>query len=190
MKNTIKTIALLLISLISFQSSAQENTSKSKKWGFEVDLIQPFIPEVEIITAKITRNIWGDSDGKHGEFMLGAFIRPNVEHDVVETIDEYMVSFGYRHYFTKNFNFELQYYAGNVDAKKNKVNGKDYSGFVHFAEANVGYKLTIFKLKGSTLYLNPQFGYLQGLNDELIIGPRDGKADAFVQGKLQIGISF
>lgn len=190
MKNAIKTIVLVLLAIISFQSNAQENTTKSKKWGFEVDLIQPFIPEVEIITAKITRNIWGDSDGKHDEFMLGAYIRPNVEHDVVETIDEYMASIGYRHYFTRSLNFELQYYAGNVDAKKNKVDGKDYSGFVHFAEANVGYKLNILKLKSSTIYLNPQFGYLQGLNKELIIGPRNGKADAFVQGKLQIGISF
>lgn len=190
MKNSIQTISLLLITLITFQSSAQVNATKSKKWGFEVDLIQPFIQEVEIITAKITRTVFGDTYGKHGEFMLGAFIRPNVEHDVVETIDEYMVSFGYRHYFTKNLNFELQYYAGNVDAKKNKVDGKDYSGFVHFAEVNAGYKLNLLKSKGFALYTNPQFGYLQGLNDELIIGPRNGKEDAFVQGKLQIGISF
>jgi hypothetical protein len=189
-KNAIQIIALLLIAIISFQSSAQEIATKSKKWSFEVDLVQPFIPEVEIITAKITRNIFGETDGKHGEIMLGTFIRPNVKHDVVETINEYMVSIGYRHYFTKNLNFEAQYYAGNVNAKKNKVDGKDYSGFVHFAEVNAGYKLNIFKLKGSTIYLNPQFGYLQGLNKELIIGPRNGKEDAFIQGKLQLGISF
>jgi hypothetical protein len=54
MTNTIKTIALPLITLISFQSNAQESATKSKKWGFEVDFVQPFIPEVEIITAKIT----------------------------------------------------------------------------------------------------------------------------------------
>jgi hypothetical protein len=190
MTNTIKTFTLLLFAIMSLQSNAQETTIKSKKWGFETDAIQPFLPEIGIITVKFTRTIFGETYGKHGEIMLGAFIRPNVKHDVVETIDEYMVSLGYRHYFTKNLNFELQYYSGNVDAKKNKVDGKDYSGFVHFAEANVGYKLNIYKLKGSTIYLNPQFGYLQGLNKELIIGPRNGKEDAFVQGKLQIGISF
>ena len=190
MTNTIKTILLFVFVLDSFQSYAQETTTNSKKWGFEVDLIQPFLPEIEIITAKVSRNIWGNTDENHGEIMLGAFIRPNVKHDVVETIDEYMVSIGYRHYFTKNLNFELQYYAGNVDAKKNKVDGKNYSGFVHFLEANVGYKFNILKFKSSTIYLNPQFGYLQGLNDELIIGPRNGKADAFIQGKLQLGISF
>jgi hypothetical protein len=190
MKNLIKTLAITLTTFLSIQVNAQSDSSESKKWGFELDLVQPFIPEVEIITAKITRNVFGETDDKHGEIMLGTFIRPNVKHDVVEIIDEYMVSLGYRHYFTKNLNFEAQYYAGNVDGKKNKVDGKDYSGFVHFAEVNVGYKLNIFKLKSTTIYLNPQFGYLQGLNKELIIGPRNGKSDAFVQGKLQIGISF
>ena len=188
MKNSIKIIVVAIVLLINIQTNAQ--TSNSKKWGFEADLIQPFLPEIEIITVKFTRTIFGETDGKHGDLMLGAFIRPNVKHDVVDVIDEYMASIGYRQYFTKNLNFELQYYAGNVDAKKNKVDGKDYSGFVHFAEANVGYKLNIYKSNGITLYTMPQFGYLQGLNEELIIGPRNGKADAFVQGKLQIGISF
>ena len=188
MKNSIKIIVVAIVLLINIQTNAQ--TSDSKKWGFEADLIQPFLPEIEIITVKFTRTIFGETDGKHGDLMLGAFIRPNVKHDVVDVIDEYMASIGYRQYFTKNLNFELQYYAGNVDAKKNKVDGKDYSGFVHFAEANVGYKLNIYKSNGITLYTMPQFGYLQGLNEELIIGPRNGKADAFVQGKLQIGISF
>lgn len=190
MTNTIKTFTLLLFAFISIQASAQSGSNNSTKWGFEADAIQPFLPEIEIITAKFTRTVFGGTDGKHGDFMIGAFIRPNVKHDVVDVIDEYMASIGYRQYFTKNLNFELQYYAGNVDAKKNKVDGKDYSDFVHFAEANIGYKLNLFKLKGSTIYLNPQFGYLQGLNKELIIGPRNGKEDAFVQGKLQIGISF
>ncbi|WP_310555962.1 hypothetical protein [Flavobacterium sp.] len=190
MTNTIKTYTLLLLTIMSFQSNAQENTVKTKKWGLETDVIQPFLPEIGIITLKFTRTILGEIGGKHGDIMLGAFIRPNVKHDVVDVIDEYMASIGYRHYFSKNLNFELQYYAGNVDAKKNKIDGKDYSGFVHFAEANLGYKLNILKLKSSTVYLNPQFGYLQGLNKELIIGPRNGKEDAFVQGKLQLGISF
>jgi hypothetical protein len=189
-KHSIKIVLLTLIVFISIQASAQSGSNNSTKWGFEADAIQPFLPEIEIITAKFTRTIFGAADGKHGDFMIGAFIRPNVKHDVVETIDEYMASIGYRHYFTRSLNFELQYYAGNVDAKKNKVDGKDYSGFVNFAEANIGYKLNLFKLKGSTIYLNPQFGYLQGLNKELIIGPRNGKEDAFIQGKLQIGISF
>lgn len=190
MKKTIKILTVILVTLFSIQINAQSDSNGSKKWGFEIDLVQPFIPEVEIITAKITRTIFGDPNGKHGDVMLGAFIRPNVKHDVVDVIDEYMISVGYRHYLTKKLNFEAQYYAGNVEGKKNKVDGKDYSGFVHFLEVNAGYKLNIFKLKGSTIYINPQFGYLKGLNKELIIGPRNGKPDAFIQGKLQIGISF
>jgi hypothetical protein len=191
MKNSVKTIVIAIATIISIQANAQSDSSNdSKKWGFELDLVQPFIPEVEIISAKFTRTIFGNLDSKHGEVMLGAFIRPNVKHDVVDVIDEYMVSLGYRHYFTKNLNFEAQYYAGNVKGKKNKVDGKDYSGFVHFVEVNAGYKINVFKLKKSIIYLNPQFGYLQGLNEELMIGPRNGKADAFIQGKLQLGISF
>jgi hypothetical protein len=189
--NSTKKNALLFLLIISFKSNAQEKNSNSKKWGFETDLIQPFIPEVEIFTLKLTKTIIGNTNSiLHGDIMFGAYIRPNVKHDVVETIDEYMASIGYRQYFTKNLNVELQYYAGNVDAKKNKVDGEDYSGFVQFAEANIGYKLNILKFKNSTIYVNPQFGYLQGLNKELIIGPRNGKEDAFVQGKLQLGIAF
>lgn len=189
MKNSIIIFALLF-TLFSSNLFSQSKGSESQKWGFEADLIQPFLPEIGIITIKGTRTIFGESNGSHGDFMLGAFIRPNIKHDVVDVIDEYMVSVGYRQYFSKNLNFEVQYYAGTVDGKKNKVDGKDYSGFVHFLEVNAGYKLNIFKMQNSTIYLMPQFGYLQGLNKELIIGPRNGKEDAFIQGKLQIGISF
>jgi hypothetical protein len=73
MKNSIKTLVFMLITIISIQANAQSSSNDSKKWGFEADAIQPFLPEINVITVKFTRTIFGDSDGKHGDFMIGAF---------------------------------------------------------------------------------------------------------------------
>lgn len=75
-------------------------------WGAELDLVQPFVPEVNIFTAKVTRTVWGQHPGKRGDIMLGAFVRPNIEHDVVERISEHLVSLGYRHYLYKGLHLE------------------------------------------------------------------------------------
>lgn len=77
-----------------------------------------------------------------------------------------------------------------MHGKHNKVDGKDYESFVQFAEANVGYRFNIMKSSSYNLYLNAQGGFLQGMNKELIIGPRNGKPDYFFQAKFLIGVSF
>lgn len=161
-----------------------------RRWGLEVDLIQPFIPEVNISTIKATRTVVGMPSVSHGDLMLGVFIRPNITHDVATRISEYMGSIGYRQYFRRGLHAEAQYYAGYVWGERNRFDGKDYEGFVQFAEVNAGYRIPVSRGERRRLYVTPQIGYLQGLNDKLIIGPRNGKEDAFVQGKLLVGFSF
>jgi hypothetical protein len=180
-------IAMLLVPAAHAQRA---DTSDARRWGLEADLVQPFIPEVNIITIKATRTITGVPSAAHGDLMLGVFVRPNITHDVVTRISEHMGSIGYRQYIRGGLHAEAQYLAGYVWGTRNLVDRKDYEGFVHFAEANVGYRIPLGRAAGRRLYATPQIGFLQGLNDELVIGPRNGKADAFVTGKLLVGFSF
>lgn len=159
------------------------------KWGVEADLIQPFIPTVGVYTLNATRETWKIGD-EAGELMLGAFLRPLVSHDVVETIDEYLGSVGVRQYFWRGAHAEAKYYAGYVWGKKNKVDGKDYEGFVQFIEVMVGYRFDLVDIGSGQLYVIPQFGVIHGFNPELVIGPRDGKPETFIEGKLMLGYRF
>ena len=61
---------------------------------------------------------------------------------------------------------------------------------MQFAEANVGYRFDFNPGSKRGFYVMPQVGYVQGLNEELIIGPRNGKDDTFWQGKLLVGYRF
>jgi hypothetical protein len=185
---------------------------EEKKWSVETELIQPFIPTVHIGRIHLTRTIWGDWTEAHGEIKIGAFIRPRVKHDVVDVIDEYAASFGYRHFFDANWTIEANYYIGYVWADNNKWNRrylgpyallaeapeirayafkeveKDYEGRVQFAEALVGYRFFLNEEK--SIYLLPQFGVIHGLHGSNIIGPRDGKTETFLEGNLIIGTSI
>jgi hypothetical protein len=178
---------LLLVAVAGAQRSSPLD---ARRWGLEADLIQPFIPEVNIITVKATRTVAGTPNASHGDLMLGVFVRPNITHDVVTRISEYMGSIGYRQYFVRGLHAEAQYLAGYVWGQRNRVDRKDYEGFVQFGEVNVGYRFPIGRGASRRLYAMPQLGYLQGLNDKLVIGPRNGKEDAFVTGKLLVGFSF
>lgn len=179
--------SVLLAPPVRSQSSP---VSDVRRWGIEMDLIQPFIPEVNITTVKVIRTVTGTPSARHGDLMLGVFIRPNITHDVVTRISEYMGSVGYRAYFARGLHAEVQYNAGYVWGQRNRFDRKNYEGFVQFAEVNAGYRIPISRGERRRLYATPQIGYLQGLNDELIIGPRNGKSDGFVQGKLLVGFSF
>lgn len=170
------------------QAATEDYTTS--QYGIETELLQPFVPEVGIITFKGSKTLWGKNGESHGDALLGVFLRPNVSHDVVDTIDEYQASIGYRHYFWQGLHAEVQYLAGYVWGKNNLVDGKDYEGFVQFAEANIGYRIDFAKDQQRGFYIIPQFGYIQGLNEELIIGPRNGKDDTFWQGKLLVGYRF
>jgi hypothetical protein len=182
-------IAASAIYLFSAITNAQTNTNANGKkypWGFEADLIQPFVPTVNIFNLQLTRTILNSSSGQKGDLVIGAYLRPNVEHDVVEEIDEYMLLLAYRHYFWKGFHVEGGVNTGGYYGTKNLIDGKDYNGFGMFWETNMGYKFNVGKQK--RFYILPQFGALGNIVAD--IGPRGGKPDNFIQGNLFIGINF
>ena len=186
MRQLILASTFILLCKLTFAQSDSSLSSPIKKWSIEVELVQPFIPTVEIYTIQATRNLFTKGSQK-GEFVLGAYIRPNVTHDVVEKIDEYMLYTAYRHYFWKGLHIEAGMNTGYYWGKKNLVDGKDYEGVALFWESNIGYKFNLGKTK--RFFVNPQFGFLgtMGIAD---IGPRQGKPDNFVQGNLLIGVNF
>ena len=90
-----------MLLLISGKAFSQTSTESPKKWGIETELIQPFLPNVGIIRLTATRTISSAKSKMKGDLLLGMYIRPNVKHDVVEKINEYMLVLGYRQYFWK-----------------------------------------------------------------------------------------
>jgi hypothetical protein len=184
MKSIVTLAVLILINVPAFCQTGEKK--QSSKWGLELELVQPFLPTVHIWNVQATRNLFSKNSQK-GDLILGAYIRPNVKHDVVEEIDEYMVYVAYRHFFWKGLHAEAGMNTGYYWGHKNLVDGKDYEGMAMFWEANLGYKFNLGQRK--RLYVIPQFGFLgtTGLAD---IGPRQGKPDNFVQGNLFLGINF
>lgn len=158
-----------------------------KPWGVELELVQPFIPEVHIFSAKASRTLWGEPGGLRGEALVGVFLRPDVAHDVVETIDEYTAIVGYRQYLWRGLHAEALTYVGWARGTKNKKNGQDYSDVAWLAEASAGYRFTLVEGSSLALHLTPQVGYLAGVYTN--IGPRD-TPDRFVTGKLLVGAQF
>ena len=96
-----KSIRILSVSLLLFSGKAFSQTSAvvPKKWGLETELVQPILPEVGIIRLTATRTITPSKSKMKGDLLVGMYIRPNVKHDVVEKINEYMLVLGYRQYF-------------------------------------------------------------------------------------------
>lgn len=185
-------IFLAMLLLCSSQAFSQTSTEIPKKWGLETELIQPFLPEVGIIRLTATRTITSEKSKAKGDLLLGMYIRPNVKHDVVEKINEYMVVLGYRQYFWKGLHLEAKANVGYAWGTKNLIDGKDYETSTIFWESNLGYKFNLTNKTKSSLYVIPQFGVIGNAKGEntVNIGPRGGKPDTFIQGSLIVGINF
>jgi hypothetical protein len=85
--------ALCVTMLLAPAAQAQRaDTSDARRWGLEADLVQPFIPEVNIITIEATRTITGTPSATHGDLMLRVFVRPNITHDVVRFGDSALIA--------------------------------------------------------------------------------------------------
>jgi hypothetical protein len=185
-------VIIVTILIINSKSFSQLNSNNSKKWGIETELIQPFLPNVGIIRFTATRTITSRQSKMKGDLLFGMYLRPNVKHDVVEKINEYMAIVGYRQYFWKGLHLEARANIGYAWGTKNLFDGKDYETSTIFWESNLGYKFQLTNKANSSLYVIPQFGVLGNAkgNNTVNIGPRNGKADTFIQGGLVIGINF
>jgi hypothetical protein len=187
MKKSLRILVVLLL-LSGSKVFAQLSSSIPKKWGIETELIQPFLPNVGIIRLQATYTLTSPESKMKGDLLLGAYIRPNVKHDIVEKINEYLLVVGYRQYFWKGLHAEAKSNLGYAWGTKNLIDGKDYNNPSLFWEANAGYKFDFAKKQNTNLYAIAQFGILSSISAN--IGPRGGKSDTFIQGNLLVGINF
>ncbi len=178
-------ITVLLLS--NGKAFAQLSSAKPRTWGIETELIQPFLPNVGIIRIQATYTLTSPTK-KRGDLIIGAYIRTNVKHDIVEKINELLFITGYRQYLWKGLHAEAKSNIGYAWGTKNLIDGKDYNNFSWFWEANIGYKLDFGKNEKYNLYVLPQFGVLSSITAD--IGPRGGKSDTFPQGNLVLGVNF
>jgi hypothetical protein len=189
-----KSIQIFAVSLLlgSSQAFSQISSESPIKWGLETELVQPFLPTVNIIRLQATRTITKPESKMKGDLLFGMYIRPNVKHDVVEKINEYMLILGYRQYFWKGLHLEAKANVGYAWGTKNLIDAKDYETSTIFWESNLGYKFNLTNKTKSSLYLIPQFGIIGNAKGEntVNIGPRGGKPDTFIQGSLIVGINF
>ncbi len=191
MKKRIYVFAVTML-FANSKSFSQTSANSSQKWGIETELVQPFLPNVGIIRLTATRTITSIKSKMKGDLLFGMYLRPNVKHDVVEKINEYMAVLGYRQYLWKGLHLEAKANVGYAWGTKNLFDGKDYETSTIFWESNIGYKFKISNKANSCLYVIPQFGAIGNAkgNNTVNIGPRNGKADTFIQGGLVIGINF
>jgi hypothetical protein len=185
-----KSIQILFAILLFLSSNAfgQLSMDTPKKWGIETELVQPFLPNVGIVRLQGTYTLTAAEAKNKGDLILGMYIRPNVKHDVVEKINEYMLIAGYRQYFWKGLHAEAKLNAGYAWGTRNLIDFRDYNGSVVFWEANAGYKFDFAKKQTRNFYAIAQFGVISSLVAD--IGPRGGKTDTFPQGSLIVGINF
>lgn len=167
-----------------------------RRFRLEVNLIQPFVPTVQILRPKLALSLWGDGRGPGGDLVLGVYLRPHVEHDVLFDIDEYLGTVGYRQYLYRGLHLEALLNAGAAWGT-NRYDGRFYRTASVFIDLNVGYRLAFFEPGGLFeevdspvgLFFTGQAGVLfsAGVAD---IGPRNGKPDVFPQAELLAGVSF
>lgn len=180
--------AIITLSIVT-KASAQNNPEPFRSgWGIETEFVQPFYPTVHIFRIQATKTIFESGLKSHTDLILGAYIRPNVQHDVVEKINEYMFAVGMRYFPFGGLHIEAKSNMGYAWGTKNLVDGKDYETPTWFWEANLGYKIDFFKKTKINFYVTPQFGGLGKIIAD--IGPRGGKPDIFLHGNLFLGINF
>ncbi|MBO0937117.1 hypothetical protein J2I47_11220 [Fibrella sp. HMF5335] len=185
MKKTILIVATCWFMFSMLPGFAQ---TMSPKWGIETELVQPFLPNVGIIRLQATRTITSLTGTNRGDLLVGVYIRPNVRHDIVEKINEYMLMVGYRQFVWRGLHLEGKTNIGFSEGTKNRFDGKDYNHLSWFWEANAGYLFSLAGKGRSGLYLLPQAGVISSISSN--IGPRGGESDTFPQASLIVGFQF
>lgn len=180
-------VIIVTILLVNSKSFSQTNPPNPKKWGIETELVQPFLPNVGIIRLQATYSL-NAANKKRGELLFGAYLRPNVKHDIVEKINEYLLITGYRQYLWKGLHLEAKSNLGYAWGTKNKYDGKDYNNLSWFWEANLGYKFEFAKKAKTNFYVLAQAGVIGSISSN--IGYRGGESDNFPQANVIIGINF
>lgn len=185
----------LLASLLLVAAPVRAEPPALHRLGVELDAVQPFVPQVGIIKPKLTYALWGTATGLRGDLVVGLYLRPDVPHDVVKVINEYMLVAGYRQYFWRGLHAEVLLDTG-LAWGTNRLDGQLYRTPTLFLDASLGYRFGFFEPGGLVpgdgpvgFFVAPQVGVLGSLGISSI-GPRDGKPDWFLQGNLLLGVSL
>ena len=187
MKKTMLACALLMLAFTSFGQGLQEN-ARAKDWGLEFNVLWPFVPGVEIYTAKATNTLWRN-EKMRGDLTFGLLLRPQTKDDEnAETFREFGLNIGYRQYLIREWHVELAIYPSFAKEKGNFIDGGDYQGFAITAEFYTGYKFTFARDKAVSWYVMPQAGI--GYNPYADLGPATEPGAPFPAINLQVGISF
>jgi hypothetical protein len=191
-------LVLALVSSLAWadEPPQQVQSPRLHRWGIEVEAIQPFLPTINIVRVRGSFSLWGTATGLRGDLLFGVYVRPNIEHDIVERISEYQVSVGYRQYVWRGLHAEVGLDAGYAFGR-NIFDGREYRTPTLFLNTNIGYRFGFLEPGGFFenpsspvgFFVIPQFGVLTGLG-VADIGPRGGKPDVFLQGNLLLGVSF
>lgn len=188
MKRTIATAAMSIACFLAFHAQAQSNEPSNNAWGLEFNVVWPFVPGVEIYTAKATRTLWAN-DTAHGDLTFGFLLRPGTTEDEnAQDFSEYGLNIGYRHYFWKGLHAELALYPSFAREINNNIDGRDYEGFAMTTELYAGYRFNVAKKTNYSFYLMPQTGI--GYNVLSNLGPETEANAPFPTLNLQLGLNF
>jgi len=178
-------LAILSFNLVSAQSTGQ---SDDLTWGAEFNLVWPFVPGVEIYTAKLTSKLW-QSEKMSGDILMGILVRPGTRNDPnAEVFPEFGVGLGYRQYIIKGFHLEIMLFPSYARELNNFADGRDYSSFAMTTELYGGYRFDLVKTDAYRFYLMPQAG--AGMNVFSNLGPETETNAPFPVLSLQIGFNF
>ena len=183
-----KSLAILIATFLTITCETYSQESNPKKWGLEVELVQPWMPTAHIFRIQATRTLTKPDSKFRGDLLVGAYIRSNVKHEIVEKINEYLLILGYRQFLLRGLHIEAKTNIGQSWGTRNLIDGKDYKELSWFWEANIGYKFNFLKKQQYNLYIIPQAGILSSISSN--IGPRGGRSDTFIHGNLLLGINF
>lgn len=194
MKN-LKNYVAVLATVFYFASNLYAQETKSviqptatKKWGIEFNVVWPFVPGVEIYTLKGTYTTWQKKHFK-GDAIVGLLYRPGTKNDEnAEQFSEIGTGIGYRQFFWKGLHVETILFSSFAQEERNKIDGKNYSGYALTTEFYVGYKFDFLKQKKVSMYLMPQAGI--GYNAVSLLGPASEENRPFPAINLQVGINF
>lgn len=135
-----------------FVAKAQTIQNSNRPWGVEFNAVWPFVPVVEIYTAKATRTIW-TKEKAHGDITFGILLRPGTSKDEnAEEFSGFGLTLGYRHYFWKGLHAELALFSSLASEVNNKIDDQDYQGFTVTTEFYTGYRFDVLKRPTYSLY--------------------------------------
>jgi len=192
MKKVFLSAVFLLVLLAN--TFAQTQTSASKKWGAELNVLWPIFPG-NIYKGQVTHEAWRKNH-LAGDIFVGFHIKPFEFREEEGDWSNYALTFGYRQYVWQGLHFEFYNAIGPGYNRNNAVDGKDYDSWDYEVGLLTGYRWEFLKKEKResakwSPYLNTQVGfyYVAAQSNPHPIRDSSGEQAVFV-GALNLGIRF